>query len=257
MKDHTQFWIFLLTALFSFSITQCAKENLTEVKIKTTEEIPLEFRAAEIDFGEVDGFIIMDSRAYYGPCGRRAAFNINAKFGEGHDVGTIIVEGKEVPSFVDGSGVARYQYMGAGSDLDQAVASGAISCNFASNVINEYASFSREGLLFPKGLCAQSSLGDSRSFPKDRDLTITWEPDPNIDNIYISICAAGTPCIFKEAPDTGSYTVSSGEFAGFIPGAYVLFYIGRGYAEVMAQTDGKKIALVTASLASFPDIFVE
>lgn len=254
MKKTQLFSRLLTLVVASIIILGCSKDEGIEIRIEQIGELPIQIRSEMIEFGPVDGFVILQSRTYYGSC-PRAKCLINGSFGEGVDVGVLNAEGIDIQKVTD-QGVIRYFHRGAGAELDQAVISGSISCNLSSSS-NLFASFSRSDLKFPKDLCAQSSLGDSNKFPKNSDLTITWTPDPNIDVVYISICAAGSPCIFKEVPDTGSYTVSKSEFAAYQPGAYVLFHLGRGYGEILTQTNGKKIALVTAAIVSFPDIYVE
>lgn len=247
------FKVLILVVAYSFS-TGCTKEVNTEVQIDGIDELPIQIRSERVDFGPVDGYVILQSSSYYGSCDR-AKYLVNGSFNEGMDVGGLNAEGINVQKVTD-QGKIRYIHRGEGAYLNQAVAAGRISCSLSSTS-SLFTSFSRNNLKFPKDICAKSSLGDGNKFPKDRDLTITWATDSNSDVVYISICAAGSPCIFKEVPDTGSYTVSKNEFAAFQPGAYVLFHVGRGYGEILTQTNGKKIGLVTAAIVAFPDIYVE
>lgn len=256
MKKYKIAFVALIPVFVVFFLLQCSRneENLN-VTISSIEEAPISLRNNEVDIGSVDAYIVMQSYGVgnSGQCGR-TGFDIYAVFEDGLEAGSIVANGKEaLPNSRVGGGT-RYNYWGQDhNELNEVVASNSIACQFSSSIEEEYASLSTD-MIFPSDLCSDSSIPFiTGNLSKSTDLNITWQPDPNIETVHISICATGSPCIFKEVSDTGGHTISSNQFADFEIGAHVFIVIGRGYAKVVEQSNGKKLGLVTVSYEKFPN----
>lgn len=93
----------------------------------------------------------------------------------------------------------------------------------------------------PKKMNVKSNIGLGEAFYKDKDLTLNWTPDINIEKVYIGVCSVGLPCIIIEVENSGSTTISKDEFSDFLIGNKVYVHLGRGVQNCIEMSNGNEI----------------
>lgn len=258
--NNSLFSLTVIAALFVVLVTiSCNKSIDQQAEVnQIIDPAEVEFRSVEdISIKDVEGYLVVEMIGRIGSCDHSALTFFGSFNDKTDEAGNLFVEGFGLDKIWEGESIRYLKTVSASNfDIKQVTQTESVLCAFESEMPSKYASFS-ESFSFPSSLCAESSIGDSEVLSKTNDLTLTWETDEKTDALYVSICTPGLPCIIKEFPDTGSATISSGEFSDFISGERVYLYIGRGIGSIIEQSNGIKIGVVRVQWSNYPGLIVE
>jgi hypothetical protein len=238
-------------------ITSCNNKTDFEPTIISEEIAAAQYRGGET-ITSFDSYIAAEFIGTIGSCNYNSVIVWGSFNKKTDDAGTISIEDNYLNKIVE-DGKTRYLKEIAASDIaaNELSEQGTVSCDFYSAMPATYTSFSKN-ISVPAPLCIETSIGNSEVLSKSNDLDLTWESDVNTDKLYVSVCTPGLPCVLKEFDDAeGEATISSSEFAEFVSGEPVFFYIGRGITKTLKQSDGKEIGLIGVQWFNYPGLKVE
>jgi hypothetical protein len=241
----------LLILLFVFTAISCQKEPTTITTSSTFDGLALMGGSPYPE--NVDGYVILEFEEYFDDRtgGVSATFAAGLKDnGTLINAGTVRVNAFELDKLSDNRLLLFPPLTDKSEFLGQSV-----SIKFNSNNAGGFSDFTKS-VYVPKQMSVSSNIGRGDYFNKSQDLVLSWTPDNNTDKVYIAICTPGLPCIFKEADDTGSLTISNSEFSHFPVGKDIAIHMGRG-TQTCLMVGQKEVCITAFNNARIPWLTIQ